>query len=213
MVWCTLSNSLPNVIDDDEEREILAAIRASMKKARGYADYFGWAENRDLEEWGVLQCCEESLEAQGRPFYWPTLKIRGRPNDPPDFEALDSEGRRVAVEVTELVSEDAIRAHKAGAVYDFAVWDQDSFLNALTESIGRKDAKFPRLKGPPYPGGYDLVVFTDEPMLSRDIIEGFLRDRTFLVEHLSRVILLKGYDPGVERCPVYELTTHVRREC
>lgn len=202
-----------NVIDDEEEREILAAIRESMKRARGYADYFGWAQNRDLEEWGVLQCLKESLEAEGRPFYYPTLKIRGRPNDPPDFEALDAEGRRVAIEVTELVSEAAIQAHKAGAVYDFAVWDQDSFLNALTESIGRKDAKFPRLKESPYAGGYELVVFTDEPMLSRDTIEGFLRDRTFPVKYLTRAILLKGYDPGVKRCPVYELTTHTRRQC
>jgi hypothetical protein len=40
---------------DDEEREIVAAMREAMKKARGYADYFGWAANRDLEEWGVMQ--------------------------------------------------------------------------------------------------------------------------------------------------------------
>jgi len=30
-------------LTDDEERETVAAIREAMKKARGYAGYFGWA--------------------------------------------------------------------------------------------------------------------------------------------------------------------------
>ena len=79
-----------------------------------------------MEEWGVLQCLKESLESQGRPLLADSQDSRPS-DDPPDFEALDAEGGRVAVEVTELVSEDAIHAHKAGAVYDFAVWDQDGF--------------------------------------------------------------------------------------
>ena len=56
-------------MDDDEEREIVAAMREAMAKSRGYADYFGWAPNRDLEEWGVLQALSESVERQGRSFY------------------------------------------------------------------------------------------------------------------------------------------------
>jgi hypothetical protein len=193
---------------DDEEREIVVAMREAMKKARGYANYFGWAANRDLEEWGVMQCLRESLESQGQPFCYLNLTIRGRPNDPPDFEARDADGRRVAVEVTELVSEEAIRAHKTGSVYDFAVWDRGALVSNLTRTIARKDGKYPQLKDPPYDGGYELVVFTDEPMLSRESVEKFLSGHVFEATHLSRVMLLLGYDPGVQRCPLYKLPLH-----
>ena len=40
---------------DDERREIVAAMREATARARGYADYFGWSPNRDLEEAGVVQ--------------------------------------------------------------------------------------------------------------------------------------------------------------
>lgn len=191
---------------EDEEREIAAVIRQATAKARGYADYFGWAANRDLEEWGVLQALRESLEREGRPFYYRELRVRGRPNDPPDCEALDFADRRVAVEVTELVREEAIRAFKSGRIYDFAVWNADSFRASLMKAIARKDAKFDDLKDPPYPGGYELVVFTDEPMLSRESVEVYLAGAVFAPKHLGRVVLLLGYDSKVGRCPVYELS-------
>ena len=118
---------------------------------------------------------------------------------------MDDAGRRVAVEVTELVSADAIRAYKSGRVYDFAFWDRDLFLSSLTEAISRKDANFGRLRDPPYDGGYELIVFTDEPMVSRSSVEKWLTKEVFRVEHLSRAVLLLGYDPGLSRCPFYEL--------
>jgi hypothetical protein len=191
---------------DDEERAIAAAMREAIAKARGYADYFGWAPNRDLEEWGVLQGLRESLELQGRQFYYRNLVMRGRPNDPPDGEAHDADGHRIAVEVTELVNPEAIRAFKSGRKFDFAFWDRSIFLSSLANAVLRKDAKFPQLKDPPYDGGHDLVIFTDEPMLSRAAVDEFLSGhRIEPPKYLSRVVLLLGYDPGVERCPVYEI--------
>ena len=191
---------------DDEEREIVALMGESMARARGYADFFGWSLDRNLEEWGVLQALRESLEAQGRVFYYTDLRIRGRSHDPPDCEARDADGRRVAVEVTELVSEDAIRAYKAGRVYDFALWDRESFLASLAQVIARKDSNYPRLKDPPYHGGYELVVFSYEPMLSRRNVDTYLAGHVLEPPaNLSRVVLLLGYDPGVSRCPIYEL--------
>jgi len=192
-------------VEEDDEREIVAAMREAIAKARGYADYFGWAPNRDLEEWGVVQSLKEAFEREGRPFRYQQLKVRGRSNDPPDCEAQDEAGRRIAIEVTELVDAEAICAFKAGRVYEWANWTKETFLSSLTRIIGRKDARFPCLKEPPYEGGYELIVFTDEPMLSRERVEAWLPATIFRTNHLSRVILLLGYDPGISGCSTFEL--------
>jgi len=196
-------------MDEEERREIGRAIREAAKKSRGYASYFDWRLDRDLEEWGVAQCVRGSREAQGLPFYYSHLRVRGRSNDPPDCEACDAASRRVAVEITELVSEDATKAYQAGRIYDFGVWDRATFLSELSERITRKDKNFYRLKDAPYDGGYELIVFTDEPMLGRETVEGYLSGHVFdRTAHLSRVLLLLGYDPGIQRCPLYELDVH-----
>lgn len=101
----------------EEEKEIaeLELMRAAREKARVYADHFGWATNRDIEEWGVGTALAESLENENISLF-KNIKRRGRQNDPPDCEALDVDGRRIAIEVTELVDGKAIQAYKAGAI-------------------------------------------------------------------------------------------------
>lgn len=141
----------------DDEREILALMRAARAKARGYADFFGWAVDRDLEEWGVVSSLSESLELDNKSFF-ADLKYRGRPNDPPDCEALSASGQRIAIEVTELVDGEAIRAFKEGRTYDGPEWNQERFLQALARLVTKKDNRFPALQGKPYDGGYIVVV-------------------------------------------------------
>jgi len=189
----------------DEEKEILHLMREVRKKARGYADFFGWGSDRDIEEWGVVTSLSESLESEGKNLF-SSLKRRGRPNDPPDCEAIDNEGNRIAIEVTELVDGKAIQAYKSGAVYEWADWDKGKFISSLETLLSRKDSRFPELKEPPYDGGYYLVIFTDEPMLDRSTVETYLDGHQFeKPEYLTRAFLLVSYDPGVERCPHYEL--------
>ncbi len=72
----------------DDEAEILALMRAARQRSRGYADFFGWKIDRDLEESGVLSSLAESMVVDGVDFY-ENVKSRRRPNDPPDCEALD----------------------------------------------------------------------------------------------------------------------------
>ncbi len=190
----------------DDEAEILALMRAARTKARGYADFFGWATDRDLEEWGIVSSLGESLEADNALFF-SDLKRRGRPNDPPDCEALNQNGARIAIEVTELVDGDAIRAFKEGRVYEWAEWTKEKFLSVLAERIARKNDRFPKLKEPPYHGGYVVVVHTDEPMLSRATVETFLANHQFEKPNcVDRAFFVLSYDPAVERCPYFELT-------
>lgn len=189
----------------DDETEILDLIRAARNKARGYADFFGWATDRDLEERGVVSSLAESLESDSALFF-SGIKSRGRPNDPPDCEALSQNGARIAIEVTELVDGDAIRAFKEGLVYEWADWTRETFLSVLIERITSKGDRFPKLKEPPYPGGYIVVVHTDEPMLSRTTVENFLLNYQFEKHiYVNRAFLLLSYDPSVKCCPYFEL--------
>jgi hypothetical protein len=189
----------------EDEAEILAQMRAAQKQSRGYADYFGWNIDRDIEELGVVSSLAESITADGVMFY-SNIKVRGRPNDPPDCEAVDLNGARVAIEVTELVDGDAIRAFKSGRVYDWAEWSRDKFLSALSERIEIKDKRYPHLKEQPYTGGYIVVVHTDEPSLSRITVQGYLNGYSFpKPSYVSRAFLLLSYDPSIKRCPYFEL--------
>ncbi len=186
-------------------KEIARLMREARSKARGYADFFGWGTDRDLEEWGVVKSLIESLESEGKNIIF-SLKPRGRTNDPPDCEARDVDSNRVAIEVTELVDGKAIKAYKSGEVYDWANWDENKFLNCLELMLSRKDSKFLDLKEPPYTGGYILVIFTDEPMLNRLTVESYLQGKMFnKPKYLTKAFFLFSYDPAVNNCPHYEL--------
>lgn len=191
-------------MNDEDEIEIAALMRAARTTARGYAGFFEWRLDRDLEELGVLRHLAEALDADGAAFFH-SERSRHRPNDPPDCEAIDERGSRVAFELTELVDGNAIKAFRAGRHYDWAEWEKDEFITALRGLVAAKDSKFPSLKGGPYPGGYILLVFTDEPVLSREQVGCYLYGETFSVCHLNRVFLILGYDPVVQRCPYFEL--------
>jgi hypothetical protein len=190
----------------NDDAEILAAMRAAMERSRGYADFFGWPPDRDLEEAGVLDSLVESMQADGLPFY-AALKSRGRPNDPPDCEGIDNSGARVAIEITELVAEAAVRAVKqGGSQFAWHEWTKKEFLRELANRIDAKDGRYPKLKGAPYPGGYVIVIHTDEPLLSRDTVQGYLEGyRLPMPKHVSRALLLLSYDPKIQRCPYFEL--------
>src|SRR5690349_15183171 len=99
----------------DGDPEVLKAMRAARVQARGYADFFGWPQSRDVEEYGVVSALAESRQASGALFFT-RLLARGRGNDPPDCEAEDEVGNRIAIEVTELVDAKAINAYKQGAL-------------------------------------------------------------------------------------------------
>jgi len=155
-----------NKMTPEENKQIAELMRSEKERARGYADYFGWSINRDLEEMNVVKQLAIGLEKDNKLFF-SNIQARGRPNDPPDCEAVIGNNERIAIEVTELVDGNAIRAFKAGATYEWAEWDKKKFLSSIEEAITSKDSRFPMLKGAPYPGGYIVVIYTDEPDLNQ----------------------------------------------
>lgn len=193
----------------DDEAEILALMRAAQQRSRGYADFFGWSVDKKVKEvgeLGVVSALVESMAADGVAFFT-HVKPRCHPNDPPDCEGIGANGARVAIEVTELVDGDAIRAYKEGRVYEWSDWTRERFISALAELIDAKDKRFPHLKEPPYDGGYVVVVHCDEPTLSgitvRDYLEGYCLPRPL---HISRALLILSYAPAIQRHPYFELS-------
>jgi hypothetical protein len=192
-------------MDDDDKSKIGQAMREAIRHRRGYADFFGWSQNRDREEEGVLVALAESLQKDEALFFG-KIQPRGRGNDPPDLEALDRNEKRIAFEITELVAGEAIKASKSTKLDEPAEWTERGFLDRLGSRLQSKNARFTELKDPPYDGGYVVVVFSDEPDLSAPVVERYLRGQSFTGTRLiTRAFFLISYDPRLDRCPYFEL--------
>lgn len=187
----------------DRPTSIFGYIERSQK--RGYASFFEWPLDRNLAELGVVNYLVASMAADGQNLF-DNIQSRGRGNDPPDCEATDSEGRRVAIEVTELVDPKGIANYQAGRIGEWAVWSQSSFLAGITDRLAAKAKRTAALKDGPYPGGYAVVIFTDEPHLNQAAVNAYLKGHRFpAFDGLSMAFLLLGYDPAIKRCPWFRL--------
>jgi hypothetical protein len=185
-----------------DDREVGRLLREAARRRRGHADFFSWPPDRDLEEAYVVGHLASSAAESGRPLFQKIL-ARGRPNDPPDVEAIDKEGRRVAIEVTELVDPDAIRAAKNGKPY-WPEWTAESFRSRIRELLQGKARRRPVLKGGPYPGGYVVVIYTDEPELRPDVIASLLTE-PFEITAVDRAFILLSYEPRTSNYPYFEI--------
>jgi hypothetical protein len=96
----------------DKEDKIFEIVRKATERPRGHADHFQWPIDRLRAELGVVQDLSASLDAIGAAFFF-DLKGRAQHDDPPDCEAVDKDGQRIAIEVTELVDENAIERAQA----------------------------------------------------------------------------------------------------
>jgi hypothetical protein len=192
-------------MDTVEEKELTARIKEAISRSRGYADYFSWPLDRDLEEYGIAQTFTESLAASGQLFFKKdSLRSRGRGNDPPDCEAEDLKGNSIGIEVTELVDPLAIEKLKNTGTYEWAEWDQAKLIRAIQKRLSAKDSPA-NIKGGPY-AVYVVIVHTDEPYLNKTFVTEQLSGICFEPAQLvSRAFLLLSYDPGVKAHPYIEL--------
>ena len=195
--------------------ETLTRLREGILAKRDYAGYFNWDIDKDLAEWGVVQELCASLDATGASFF-DDFALRGRGNDPPDLEAVTFDGLKLAIEVTELVDGEAIKQDKfvkklpnptwQDKLAIPTAWDKNLLSERLQNLITSKDGKFPKLLGGPYPGGYCVVVFTDEPDLTPEKLQELLEEEKFTAEDINRCFLLVGYQPLQKHLTYFELT-------
>ena len=180
-------------------------IKEAIARRRGYADYFSWPLDRDLEEYGIARTLADALDAKGQLFFdRESLKSRGRGNDPPDCEAVGFNGSRIGIEVTELVDPVAIEKLKNERIYEWAEWDRLKIVRAIKHRLTAKDNPA-NVKDGPY-SIYVVLIHTDEPYLNESYINDLLLGVCF--EHtklIGRAFLLLSYDPQVKAYPYIEL--------
>src|SRR5690606_35040917 len=126
---------------------------------RKHASFFDWPDKR-LKELGIV---EELIEAVGAQGYVLADPHTHEP-DPPDCVCSDAAGNLVALEVVELVSQDAVERNARGEnVYRW--WEPDDIRLAIESLLRRKDEK--TFHGGPY-ADIAVVIHTDEPVLMAD---------------------------------------------
>lgn len=76
---------------DSDDAEIARLIKEAQKRRRGYADFFSWPPNRDVEEANAVALSAAAMEKSGSRFF-EKVRGRGRGSDPPDVEAVDLSG-------------------------------------------------------------------------------------------------------------------------
>lgn len=170
-----------------------------MRRVRKYASFFEWPDKK-LKERSIVEFLLNSMQLGGEAKY---SKPIPSPDEPPDCVVSDEDGRPVAVEVTELVSAEAIRRNQRGNNV-YREWKFNEIAHELNNAILKKDGK--RFHGGPYAKKI-VLIFTDEIILqaSQEEYAEYLAGLSFgPVEQIDEAYLLFSYD-GTDRCPYLKL--------
>lgn len=176
---------LPDIVD----------LLASRRK---YASFFEWID-KEGKELGVAEELVAALNAGG------SLQLSGlvlcNP-DPPDLTCQNAQGERIAIEVSEIVCEEAVRLNQLGQDV-YRVWQPGELRTGITERLARKDRI--SLRGGPYRSIY-VCLFTDEMMLTQKSVNEELANTKFgPFNQITGAFLLFSYDPETKSYPVVEL--------
>jgi hypothetical protein len=199
--------------DEPAYTEILAGI--IKENARPWHGYWAWMKDKQVGEHGAAQ---EILTAAGIAFEG--LISRDRGQDPPDCEAV-IDGKRVGIEVTELVDErtlgrsmKAIKEREQGREPEkpeaYVVWDRAMLLGELQKRIEDKDQG--GQKGGPY-HRYFLVICTDETFLNAANVEEWLTGAVFQASRITDVLFGLSYHSSHQSCPVFPLRLSGAASC
>ena len=123
-------------------------------------------------------------------------------DDWPDCAAEDEQGQLIAIEVTELVDEEAIQRSQRGQPV-YRRWEDRDILNAVHSILLRKDQK--SCHGSLY-GRVILVIHTDEPELNARRLFPLIRSVRFPhLNNIKEAYIICSYDPFTETYPYCEI--------
>ncbi len=171
------------------DSQLAQLLREAISKKRTYAGFWSWPD-REVAELDVARDLLESIARESGNDPW-KVRSRGAGNDPPDCEAVDEHGKRVGIEVTELVDQQ----HAGGESTNWSEWDEVKTRAYVGERLARKDDPS-KVKGGPYQHYY-VILFTDEPMVPARRLRDLLQHVTFGPFRLiDRAWVLASYEPG-----------------
>ena len=163
-----------------------------------YASFFEWRD-KGQKELGVV---EELVVALNRSAKLGLHAPREFSPDPPDCVCLNSAGQLVAIEVAEVVCEEAARLNAKGSQV-YRHWKAGELAIHVAGVLAGKDQK--TFHGGPYQS-IIACLFTDEPALSLAQAESELASQVFgPFSQLSAAYLLFSYQPATQSYPIVEL--------
>lgn len=162
--------------------DLLEDLKRIAERQRAYAS-LREGGTKGQKELTVLLDLLASMRASGDEHYFnPGLS----PEDPPDCIARTAAGQLVAVEVTELVSQEAIEYNERtrrelGRRPDITEmvmhrWTREDLLRHIDTILIRKESRV--YEGGPY-AEVVVVIHTDEPLLVRERCEEWLTNYRF----------------------------------
>lgn len=212
----------PNADAADEEpdwEELVAKMREARSKSRGYATAWEWAPDRSLAEMGVVQALADYLTSvEGTSW----ASITAVSDDPPDALLLSAYGRRIGVEVTEIVDQKMVQWHRhkkdIGTTYPYhwASWDRERLAQKVTSSVSLKDEKLTSRSSL-----YDeifVIAYTDEPAIDLELARQTIPEVAVDVQTAHRAFFMLSYNPSADKqefpqgTPVFEITLCKREQ-
>lgn len=88
----------------EEDSCLVKVLKDMCAHRREHAGYFYIGDSKEASEMLVLDYFLNALDQQQSMFIYQS-KHRGERNDPPDCEAIDDNGDRIGIEITELVDQ------------------------------------------------------------------------------------------------------------
>ena len=180
--------------------EVLEKVREAFHKRKGYASFWDYPD-KQVKERGVVKDLVEAIELEEG-----ACQIRHLVSNPDKYGAVDVFGtdilrRTIAYEVTELVSEEAVRLNRRGLKV-YKKWDAVNLVTKLEERLTAKDEQLSTVT-------YNkqvVVIFTDEPFLSHHWCVPILSGHLFgPFANIDEAYLLFSYEPGREGYPYIRL--------
>ena len=173
-------------------------VNSALGVMRQYASFFEWYD-KGTKELGVVGTLVEALAQAGETGLHSPVEFSP---DPPDCVCRNAAGELVAIEVAEVVCEEAARLVAQG--HDvYRNWRPGELQAHVARELSDKDSKV-------FHGGpYEQVIcclFTDEPALSPSEAEMELRGKTFgPFNQLTGAYLLFSYSAERKAYPVIRL--------
>ena len=191
-------------------RKVRRDLGRHMKSQRRHAAHFDWFD-KPIKEAGIVESFLDPKNHKGKHSY---SRFKMESKDPPDAWLFDSNNSKIALEITELVNEDAITAqikHECTGGLTTARdygdkserWSDRTYLKGrVTNTVLQKDQKCDEL----FAGGQtvELLLHSDEPYLI-DNLEKIATPDFRVGSRFRRVWLLLSYDPRTESYPLVEL--------
>ncbi|MBC8210404.1 MAG: hypothetical protein H8E21_05000 [Gammaproteobacteria bacterium] len=170
-------------------------IEDVKKQIRKHASFFHYPRKYEkTKELSIAIRFFEGLRSlEGRKF----RNIKNG-DDPPDIMAFNSLGEKIALELTELVNEDAINSQIQGKRSYFSEvvsWDKDNTLDEIQNIINKKSKSLEAVYSDAYSAVF-LLLFTDEPKLPFKRVNQFVNNHNWEIPlNINEAYILFSYTP------------------